>query len=138
MEISTILRQNNLKVTPKRKVIFEELHLCEQALSPRELYEKLLDRGQQVDLVSVYRNLDKFAQIGLVHKFQDGRCVVSSLASKNSNSLRVLVKCFLCGQSHETLASPTEDKSLEMVLQSYSQPVKELRSVVLEGRCEKC
>ena len=72
------LRKAGLKVTMPRVKILE---LLEQAdsdhMSAEEIYQKLLEEGEQAGLATVYRVLTQFEQANLVlrHNFEGGKAV---------------------------------------------------------------
>lgn len=72
------LRKAGLKVTMPRVKILE---LLEQAnsghMSAEEIYQKLLEEGEQTGLATVYRVLTQFEQADLVlrHNFEGGKAV---------------------------------------------------------------
>lgn len=72
------LQKAGLKVTMPRLKILE---LLEQAdgghLSAEEIYQRLLEEGEQTGLATVYRVLTQFESAGLVlrHNFESGKAV---------------------------------------------------------------
>jgi Fur family ferric uptake transcriptional regulator len=72
------LRKAGLKITMPRVKILE---LLEQAdgghLSAEEIYQQLLEEGEQTGLATVYRVLTQFEQANLVlrHNFEGGKAV---------------------------------------------------------------
>ena len=72
------LRKAGLKVTMPRVKILELLeHSDTGHMSAEEIYQKLLEEGEQTGLATVYRVLTQFEQADLVlrHNFEGGKAV---------------------------------------------------------------
>lgn len=72
------LRKVGLKVTMPRVKILELLENAEGGhLSAEEIYQRLLEEGEQTGLATVYRVLTQFEAAGLVlrHNFEGGKAV---------------------------------------------------------------
>ena len=72
------LRKAGLKVTMPRVKILELLeHSDTGHMSAEEIYQKLLEDGEQTGLATVYRVLTQFEQADLVlrHNFEGGKAV---------------------------------------------------------------
>ena len=72
------LRRAGLKVTMPRVKILELLEHAEGGhLSAEDIYQKLLEEGEQAGLATIYRVLTQFESAGLVlrHNFEGGKAV---------------------------------------------------------------
>lgn len=72
------LRKAGLKVTMPRLKILEILETSDEThLSAEEIYQRLLEEGEQTGLATVYRVLTQFEAAGLVlrHNFEGGKSV---------------------------------------------------------------
>ncbi len=72
------LRKAGLKVTMPRVKILELLEQTDSGhMSAEEIYQKLLEEGEQTGLATVYRVLTQFEQANLVlrHNFEGGKAV---------------------------------------------------------------
>lgn len=72
------LQKAGLKVTTPRLKILELLENAELGhLSAEEIYQQLLEEGEQTGLATVYRVLTQFESAGLVlrHNFEGGKSV---------------------------------------------------------------
>ena len=63
-----ILRHNNLRATPVRKVLLKMFLESDSALSNQDIEQHLSD----VDRVTLYRTLKSFQEKGIIHKAFDG------------------------------------------------------------------
>lgn len=61
------LRSHGLRVTGPRQEVVRVLAETDRALSPYEIHGRVLERGGRLDVVSVYRILQAFSELGLVH-----------------------------------------------------------------------
>jgi Fur family transcriptional regulator, ferric uptake regulator len=72
------LRKVGLKVTMPRLKILEILETSDEShLSAEDIYQQLLEEGEQTGLATVYRVLTQFESAGLVlrHNFEGGKSV---------------------------------------------------------------
>lgn len=72
------LQKAGLKVTMPRLKVLELLEQAENGhLSAEEIYQRLLEEGEQTGLATVYRVLTQFETAGLVlrHNFESGKSV---------------------------------------------------------------
>ncbi len=72
------LRRAGLKVTMPRVKILELLEHAEGGhLSAEDIYQQLLEEGEQAGLATIYRVLTQFESAGLVlrHNFEGGKAV---------------------------------------------------------------
>jgi Fur family ferric uptake transcriptional regulator len=66
------LRDSDYRVTKPRKAILEVLKDTKEHPSAEELYQQVYKQYPAIGLTTVYRTLDLFEEIGLVHKFEFG------------------------------------------------------------------
>jgi len=92
---SDALKEVGLKVTSPRVKILRLLQLPRnQHISAEELYQKLLEQGDEVGVATVYRVLNQFDEVGLVtrHHFEGGKSVFE-LANQHHHDHLVCLKC---------------------------------------------
>ena len=63
-----VLRDKGYKITQPRKRLLEVLEHIEKPLSPYEIQKLLLEEGKYLDHVTIYRILELFCALNLVHK----------------------------------------------------------------------
>lgn len=68
MDFRPILKELDLKSTPKRLAILETLYREPTYLSPEDVRKKLKERFATIGLPTVYRNLEELANGGVVVK----------------------------------------------------------------------
>ena len=67
MTINDLLKEKNLKVTKNRKIILKSLQKEENPISAEELFDKL-KRENEIDLSTIYRNLNILEEKGVLLK----------------------------------------------------------------------
>lgn len=147
MEIShleNLLKEKNLRITQARKEIYQILQKSEHSLSPKELYNLLCEESQnQTDPVSVYRNLNLFSDLGLAHRFQDGKyssCHQEPLGQKSleNKHIHFISHCSQCGKSSEIKTHSQEICNLAKKIKKISKTLKDFHEIVIQGRCSDC
>ncbi len=63
-----VLRNQGYKITRPRKQVLEALEHTETPLSPYEIQKLLHEEGKHLDHVTIYRILDLFCALNLVHR----------------------------------------------------------------------
>lgn len=142
------LKEKNLRLTQPRLAVYDVLNESRHALSPKEVFDKISEnRGPSTDLVSVYRNLSLFSELGIAHRFQDGKYSIckhdshADLADHHHDhhqEVHLLINCLKCGRSRELDTHSIEICKLATQLRKHSNPLKELNSIVLQGICQFC
>jgi len=103
------LKNSGLKTTlPRLKI----LNLFEQSsvrhLSAEDVYEELLNEGEDIGLATVYRVLTQFEQAGLLerHHFESGKAVFELKRGGHHDHL----VCLQCGRVEEFYDSEIEQR----------------------------
>jgi Fur family ferric uptake transcriptional regulator len=68
----TKLKASNYRLTRPRRVILDVLGKTDEHLSAEEIYQEVYRVYPAIGLTTVYRTLELFVKIGLVHKFEFG------------------------------------------------------------------
>lgn len=144
--LSQSLKEKKLRLTHPRKKVYEVLLRSGHALSPKEVFEKIsAENKEQTDLVSVYRNLSLFSELGIAHRFQDGRYAIckhdhshEEEEDHHHDHVHILINCTKCGRSSEVHSHSDEVCHLAKSLKKYSSPLKEVQTIVIQGICSSC
>lgn len=64
------LKQQGLKITPRRKAIIDIFLDCDSHLTPEEVWGKLCAGFEKCGLPSVYRNLESLTECGVLTRIQ--------------------------------------------------------------------
>ena len=90
--MKNLLASNGMKVTKPRLAILSELKKATFPLTAEAIYAKLRKEG--INLSTIYRTLNLFAESGLVRKeVNDEKENVFSLESEEDSHVLVCVKC---------------------------------------------
>lgn len=134
-DFESALKQNNLRLTEPRRMVFESLNKSNRALSPKEVFDSLKDK---TDLASVYRNLGLFKDIGLVHSLSDGVYSLCRHEHSSHDHVHVILNCNSCGLTQEVKEHQKGLCEASNALLSFSKPLTGVDSILLKGMCESC
>lgn len=95
----TYLKQNRLKITKGRKSFIEILSLSEKAMSAEEIFNQYKNRGVDINLSTIYRNLELFEEKGIVDKFDLGDGKYNYVLKENGHTH--IIQCELCHKEIE-------------------------------------
>lgn len=131
MDYTVLLKEYDLKVTPQRVAIVEELYKHGH-MNIDDLYKKLLAKFPSVSLATIYKNINAMVE----------KVFLSEVKIPNAKSVYELVKaehahlvCSSCGH--------IEDISLDITSVFHEATTKsnyklDSTNVVLSGLCPKC
>ncbi|MBU3013803.1 transcriptional repressor [Poseidonibacter lekithochrous] len=128
---TVLLKNYNLKVTPQRVAIVEELYLNGH-MNIDDLYKKLLAKFPSISLATIYKNINAMVE----------KVFLSEVKIPNTKSVFELVKeehahlvCSECGNIEDMMLDVSS--VLEEVT-SKSQFKIESTNLVLSGLCPNC
>ncbi len=129
------IRQAGLKVTLPRTIILKILEEAEpHHLTAEDLYQALLERGEDVGLATVYRVLTQFEAAGLVrkHHFSGGQAVFELEHGAHHDHL----VCVNCGAVEEFIDDIIEKRQLAIAEKAHFKITD--HSLTIYGLCRKC
>jgi len=135
------LKKHGMRITNSRKIIFELLLKAKKSLSAKEIFEQTSSNKKlKTDLASVYRNLDMLTDVGLTHRFQDGkyRLCDHDVSDHHHKHIHMLFNCTLCSQSEELSSHSSSVCKLANELTKHAKLLKETNEIVVQGICKKC
>jgi Fur family ferric uptake transcriptional regulator len=91
-----LIRENDLRLSQPRILIYQELSSTGAPLSPRELYSSLHKKRRKIGLTSIYRCLDLFESLGIVFKISMRPNVRYRLCDSNGHHHHIV--CKKCGK----------------------------------------
>lgn len=140
--LTTVLKQKNMRVTQARKEIYSLLGASEVSLSVREVYKEICRGRGNTDLASVYRNLQLFSKLGLIHRFQDGRfanCHQQDHCAEDPNlHIHIISHCKICGISQEMKSHSKKVRQLAQDIKTLGSALDSFKEVIIQGKCRKC
>ena len=93
LELTAILKEHGLKVTPQRLSIFKMLRNTQVHPSAETIYKALQEEHPTMSLATVYKTLDTFVQHGLVQQLNLGE---DSYRYDADTSVHSHVQCTKC------------------------------------------
>ncbi len=127
------IRNAGLKVTLPRVRILEILEKSDtRHLSAEDVYKKLIEKGEDIGLATVYRVLTQFEAAGLVerHHFEGAHSVFELNRGAHHDHL----VCVNCGRVVE-FYDETIEKRQQEIAKKHSFTIED-HSLILYGRCE--
>lgn len=128
---TSLLKDYDLKVTPQRVAIVEELYLNGH-MNIDDLYKKLLEKFPSISLATIYKNINAMIE----------KVFLSEVKIPNSKSVYELVKnehahmvCSSCGHIEDIVLNTN---SLIDEVSTLSQFKIDSTNIVLSGLCPKC
>jgi Fe2+ or Zn2+ uptake regulation protein len=132
------LKSEGLRCTEARRQVFSALKQSDKALSAKDVYLSLESVGS-ADLVSVYRNLELFQSLGLIHEVVAGKFAICEHDHSHSHEHVHLVSvCESCGSSSELGGHSDGVCDLVNSLKLNASGLQLLKSVTLKGLCQAC
>ncbi|MDD3009285.1 MAG: Fur family transcriptional regulator [Arcobacter sp.] len=128
---TNLLKEYDLKVTPQRVAIVEELYKNGH-MNIDDLYKKLLSKFPSVSLATIYKNINAMVE----------KVFLSEVKLPNSKSVYELVKtehahlvCSSCGYIEDIMLDASNIQEQASKLSSFKI---DSTSVVLSGLCPHC
>ena len=125
--------QNDIRLTPQRQVILEELAKVKTHPTANEVYDMVRKRLPRIGLGTVYRNLELMADNGMILKLEVGG---SQKRFDATTELHYHIRCTSCGRVDdiEFSAMPQLDQ-----LAANSSDYEVLgHHIEFSGICESC
>lgn len=138
-EILKKMKKGGLKLTQSRIKLLELLAEKETAMSPSEIYNLLHKQSKtgDVDRVTVYRILEKFKELGIVHTVDNNKYVYCLHQTCQHDNHFILI-CNQCRQVQEVGATAETTEDLTKFLKKKIGFKLATTSMVLHGLCSKC
>jgi Fur family ferric uptake transcriptional regulator len=130
---ASLLRQHDFKVTHARVKLLERLERATKPMSAQELHEELAD--SKMDLATVYRSLNKFADAGLVARVQLGDEFARFEFVKHHHHHHHIV-CNSCGTVREIELCNLDELSHDIAQKTGFRNIE--HQVVFRGECQDC
>lgn len=130
------LKENKLKITPRRKAVIELFARCRTLLTPYDVHNSLKRKITPLGLPTVYRILDELCEIGVITRMQteDGRLCYAFCVSHKEHVHYFL--CRKCNKAQEIAYCNFEGISRHIEKQLNAKV--EAHQLQIEGLCSKC
>lgn len=128
---SILLKEYNLKVTPQRVAIVEELYRNGH-MNIDDLYKNLLEKFPSISLATIYKNVNAMVEKIFLNevKVPDAKTVYELVKEDHSHLV-----CSSCGKIEDI---QIDTSVLNNSLSSVSGFKVDNTEVVFQGTCEKC
>ncbi len=135
------LKESGARLTKPRLALIDCLANAKSALSPKEIFqrtESLLDKSESIDTVTVYRILDRFCELGLVHRVAPHGDYIACTHLSCQSAPHVMTRCIHC-QAASEMHIP-EDIVAPLIWYMRTQKKFEPKEHLfqLDGVCDEC
>jgi len=131
MNYVTLLKDNNLKATPQRLSIVEELY-NHGHMNIDQLYKSLLKQFPSISLATIYKNINAMMEI----------CFLSEVKLPNKKSVYELTKeehsHVVCSECNEVMDITLDKTTLCSQAKEASDYTLKSSSIVFNGICPAC
>ena len=132
--IAKKLSELGYRLTPQRIMVLSAIEGSDDHISAEEIYARIVTKYPQVNISTVYRNLELLKRLGLVTETDlGGGQVRYHSAEKGHHHHLVCQKCGAMIDIDESTLARLQD----VLLHRYNFSA-ELRHVAIFGLCEKC
>lgn len=119
--------------TPQRISIVDELNHSGKNLSAYDLLARLKDKGQAFNISTIYRVLDFWIEMDVVHKIDSSNTFLMCNDS-HTNHFHVLLHCSMCNSIEESC----QVSSQLSLPESNKFSIKDGQVIEFQGFCSKC
>ncbi|HTZ11101.1 MAG TPA: Fur family transcriptional regulator [Candidatus Margulisiibacteriota bacterium] len=131
-----VLKDNRLKITPRRKAVIDIFLKCSAHLSPYDVHVKLKRKLSTLGLPTVYRILAEFKNVGiLVQSLSEDRQLRYALCSLPHQHHHHFT-CRKCSKVEEV--DFCNFKSVSQFIKNKLNAKVESHQLQIEGLCSKC
>src|SRR6516165_2956529 len=130
-----LCRDQNLRLTPMRKRVLEELSLSSEPLTAYDLADLVRDE-KRVAPVTVYRALEFLLEAKLIHRIVTRNAYTPCDHAPHHDETPVFLVCANCGTVEE-IPSETFERDLSETIAEVGFRQKS-RVFEIEGECAKC
>lgn len=133
MDYANFLRKNHIKVTRARISILNILSNCEDSIDADYIFKQCRNKGLNVNLSTVYRNLEILLEKGIINKFDLGNGKYNYKLKSFQHKHKI--KCDLCKKEVEIECPMPQVEEIIKNTTGFSLVHHELR---ITGICNDC
>jgi Fe2+ or Zn2+ uptake regulation protein len=128
-----ILLKNNYKLTSPRLLVIEILESSDISQNAYEIAEKI----KTIDVVSVYRILDLFKKLHLIHETSEGKFIACQ--KFDCTNVKHCHHQFVCSSCHKTEEIHINDRLfISKLTKMFPKILINSHDFRFEGLCAKC
>lgn len=135
------LKESGARLTKPRLALIDCLANAKVALSPKEIFqrtESLLEKSESIDTVTVYRILDRFAELGLVHRVSPNGDYIACTHLSCATSPHIMTRCIHCQAAAEMHIPEDIIAPLLWFMRTQKKFEPKEHLFQLDGVCEIC
>ncbi len=132
----TILKKHGYRLTKPRIAVFSILRESRRSLNPYEISKQICRSGDDINTVTVYRILDVYEKLGLVHKTRSGYTICDKLDCEDHNHCHHQFVCEGCEDVVELHFSDCE--FAKYFAEKFSGLVVKSHYFEFSGFCKNC
>lgn len=126
--------------TKSRKDMIEYMELQkDKRFCALDVYSYLEENGKKVNLATIYRNLEKMTETGLLLKYkspEDGSCMYQYVATQNTCHTHLHMHCGKCGKIVHLECDFMEE--IRKHIKEHHGFYLECQNSTLNGLCKEC
>lgn len=134
MKARDLLRNKNIRVTEKRRIILEKIIENNDPISAEEILTKLKKENIDLDLSTIYRNLNTLEQSGLLLKNTNLDGI--SYFQLNTNDHKHFITCMSCNKKFIVENCPIHE--VEKKIENETGFIIKGHSFEFTGICPDC
>lgn len=129
-----MLKEQQLRMTPQRKILLEELRKLRTHPTADELYEVVRRRLPHISLGTVYRNLEILSRTGIIRKIELGG---TQKRFDGDLEIHQHIRCTECGRIEDLPGNDSVTQcDMELIEQTGYEVIE--RRVEFIGICPDC
>ena len=129
----TILKENKLKVTKGRIDILEVIINNNCGITAEYIYDKCKDKGNNINLSTVYRTLEILQEKQIINKFDLGCGKYNYVLKENIH--KHILQCNLC---HKEVEIDCPMIQIELMIKNKTGFIPIEHELKIKGVCEQC
>ena len=120
-----LLQKDGGRITSARKMILNILAVSETPLQAKDIMNLIKKQKSQdnIDLASIYRSLESFLELGIVHQIGPNSSYLPCLHIHCQQHLHCLVQCTSCNKTLEFDGDESLLKDLKQILKNMSTAI---------------
>jgi Fur family ferric uptake transcriptional regulator len=129
-----MFREHQLRLTPQRKLLLEELRKLDSHPTADELYEVVRKRMPHISLGTVYRNLEILSRTGIIRKIELGG---KQKRFDGDPEIHQHIRCTKCGRIDDLHADTAITScDMDLIAQTGYEVIE--RRIEFIGLCPEC
>ncbi len=135
-----ILQKDGGRITTARKMILHILAKSEKPLQAKDIMQIISKQKSEtkIDLASIYRSLDSFLELGLIHQVGPSSAYMACLHINCHAHLHCMIQCTKCSKTFEYEGDESLIADLLVKLKKQHNFKVDTHSIQIKGLCANC